>query len=104
MLDIRQRTGWMFLIAMMAQIILVSAQVTTRSGVTVLSFVTFGAFSRVQGLTAGGVHSVRDVWGNYAGLRGVRAENERLRTQVADLEVRLQEQRALASESARLQA
>jgi rod shape-determining protein MreC len=71
--------------------------------VKVLSFVTFGAFSRVQGATAGAIHGVRDVWGNYAGLRGVRAENEMLRKQVADLEVRLQEQRALAAQSSRLQ-
>jgi rod shape-determining protein MreC len=87
---------------MMAQVILVSAQVTTKSGVKVLSFVTFGAFSRVQSVTAGMIHGVRDVWGNYAGLRGVRAENETLRKQVADLEVRLQEQRALAEQSSRL--
>jgi rod shape-determining protein MreC len=36
-------------------------------------------------------------------LRGVRKENETLRRQVADLEVRLQEQRALASRSTKLQ-
>jgi rod shape-determining protein MreC len=102
MLDIRQRTGWLFLAVMMAQVILVSAQVTTKSGVKVLSFVTFGAFSRVQAVTAGMIHGVRDVWGNYAGLRGVRAENEELRKQVADLEVRMQQQRALAEQSSRL--
>ena len=43
------------------------------------------------------------MWGNYVWLRGVRAENETLRKQVAELEVRLQEQRALASRSVRLQ-
>jgi rod shape-determining protein MreC len=36
-------------------------------------------------------------------LRGIRGENEWLRQQVADLEVRLQEQRALASRAVRLQ-
>jgi rod shape-determining protein MreC len=36
-------------------------------------------------------------------LRGVRAENESLRSQVADLEVRLQEQRALAARTLKLQ-
>jgi rod shape-determining protein MreC len=44
------------------------------------------------------------VWGNYAGLRSARTENETLRKQVADLEVRLQEQRALATRTERLQA
>ena len=38
------------------------------------------------------------------GLRGVQAENLALRQQVAELEVRLQEQRALASSADRLQA
>ena len=37
-------------------------------------------------------------------LRGVKAENEALRQQVAELEVRLQEQRALAARAERLQA
>jgi rod shape-determining protein MreC len=57
----------------------------------------------VQGGTSSVIHGVRNFWGNYVGLRGVRAENETLRKHVADLEVRLQEQRALAARSTRLQ-
>ena len=97
MLDIRQRTGYLFLAVMIGHVILISAQVQSSSGVRVLEAVTFGVFSRVQGAAASVIYGVRDVWGNYAGLRGVRAENEALRKQVADLEVRLQEQRALAN-------
>ena len=37
MLDIRKRTGWLFLSVMLAQVILVSAQVQTKTGVRVLS-------------------------------------------------------------------
>ena len=103
MLDIRRRTGVLLFVVTLGHIFLISAQVQSKSGVPVLEAVTFGVFSRVQGATAAVVHGVRNCWGNYVGLRGVRAENEALRKQVADLEVRLQEQRALAARSARLQ-
>jgi rod shape-determining protein MreC len=65
--------------------------------------VTFGAFARVQSGTWSAVHGVRSFWGNYVALRGARAENETLHRQVADLEVRLQEQRTLALRATRLQ-
>lgn len=102
MLDIRQRTGWVFLIVMVAQVLLVSAQVQTRSGVRVIEAVSFGAFSRVQSVTSSGVRGVRDVWSNYAELRGARDENQALKQQLADMEVRLQEQRALAARAGKL--
>ena len=103
MLDIRRRTGVLLFVVTMGHIFLISVQVQSKSGVPVLQAVTFGVFSRVQGGMTSVIHGVRDFWGNYIGLRGVRVENEALRKQVADLEVRLQEQRALASRSARLQ-
>jgi rod shape-determining protein MreC len=84
-------------------VILISAQVQSKSGVRVLEAVTLGAFARVQEGTATAIQGVRSAWGNYVGLRGVRAENEQLRDQVAELEVRLQEQRALAARTAKLQ-
>jgi rod shape-determining protein MreC len=102
MLDIRQRTGYLFL-AVIGHLILVSAQVQSRSGVPVLESVTFGTFARVQVAAAAVIDGVRNGWGNYVGLRGARVENEELRKQIAELQVRLQEQRALAARSARLQ-
>lgn len=104
MLDIRKRTGVLFGVVMLAQIILVSAQVQSRSGVRVLSLVTFEVFSRIERAAYGVISGTRGVWVNYAGLRGVRAENDTLRRQVADLEVQLQAQRALAARSEKLQA
>jgi rod shape-determining protein MreC len=88
---------------MIAQVILVSAQIQTKTGVRVLSAVAFETFSRVQVATAAVVNGVRGTWGNYFALRHVRVENEDLRRQVADLEVRLQQEHALAERSARLQ-
>jgi rod shape-determining protein MreC len=93
----------LFVLTLFGHLILISAQVQSRSGVPVLESVTFGAFSRVQRGTAAVFDGIRNVWGNYVGLKGARAENELLRQQVADLEVKLQEQRALAAQSQRLQ-
>jgi rod shape-determining protein MreC len=103
MLDIRQRTGYLFLAVMVGHVILISAQVPTKTGVPVLEGVTFGVFSRVQGAISGILGGVRNTWGNYVALRGAREENDVLHKQVADLEVRLQEQRALAARAVRLQ-
>jgi rod shape-determining protein MreC len=103
MLDIRKRTGWIFLIVMVAQVLLVSAQVQTRAGIPVMEAVSFGAFARVQGVTSSAVRGVRDVWSNYAELRGARDENQALKQQLAELEMRLQEQRALAARTTKLQ-
>lgn len=100
----RPRTGLLFIAVVVGHVILISSQVQSQTGVPVLEGVTFGAFARVQQATATVVRAVRDSWGNYVALRGVRGENEWLRGRVADLEIRLQEQRSLAQRSDRLQA
>lgn len=100
----RPRSGLLFLAVVVGHVILISSQVHARTGVPVLEAVTFGAFAWVQHGTAGFVRGVRDVWGGYIDLRGARTENEALRSRMAELEVRLQEQRALAQRSERLQA
>src|SRR4051812_32792672 len=79
MLDIRKRTGWIFFGAMLAQILLVSAQVQTKSGARALNAVTFEVFSRVEHSTSSAVKGGQGFWGNYIGLRGVKAENDVLR-------------------------
>ena len=59
---------------------------------------TFEVFSRV-GCDGVVLDFVRHGWGNYAALRGVRVENQDLKRRVADLEVRLQQEHALAARS-----
>jgi len=103
LLDIRQRSGYLFLAVILAQIILVSAQVNARTGVPVLQAVIFGIFAEVQRTTSSAVSSVRHVWSGYIGLRSVRAENEALKRQLAAAEIQLQEQRALADRSRSLE-
>jgi rod shape-determining protein MreC len=89
---------------MLAQVLLVSAQVQSKSGVRVLELVTFEMFSRVERGTSAVVRGAKDAWFSYAALRGARGENERLRQQVGALQVQLQEQRSLAARSEKLQS
>lgn len=103
MAEFRKRTGVIFIVAIVAQVLLVSAQVQTREGVRVIEAVSFGAFARVQGVTSSAVRGVRDVWSNYAELRGAREENEALKQRLAALEIELREQRALAARTTKLQ-
>ena len=61
-----------------------------------LETVTFGVFSEVQRAVFSGVSGARRVWNGYAGLRNVQAENDDLKRQLAEAQIALQEQRALA--------
>jgi rod shape-determining protein MreC len=101
--DIRQRSGYLFLAVVLGQIILVSAQINTHSGVPALEVVIFGLFAEVQRGTSTVVSGVRHAWSSYVGLRGVKSENDSLRQQLAAAEVQLQEQRALADRSRALE-
>jgi rod shape-determining protein MreC len=50
----------------------------------------------VQRAVTGVVNGVQDSWQNYFALQQVRAENERLRTELAQLRVQVQQERARA--------
>jgi rod shape-determining protein MreC len=103
-LDVRQRSGYLFLAVMLGHVILISAQVNSRSGVSVLESVTFGVFSEVQRGSTSGFSSVRNVWKRYIGLRQVEAENASLRRELDEVKIQLQERRALADRAKGLQA
>jgi rod shape-determining protein MreC len=75
---------------------IISAQVNTATGMPLLRAVTFGAFAELQRVVSGGVTGVQDIWNGYVALRGVNDENAALRQQLQDLQIRLQEERALA--------
>lgn len=102
-LDIRQRTGWLFMAVTVGHILLISAQVNTVRGVPMLEEVTFGAFSEVQRAATSVITAVRGNWVGYVALQGVREENERLRHEVGRLRIDLQQERALAEQSRSLQ-
>jgi rod shape-determining protein MreC len=102
-LDIRQRTGWLFMAIIVGHIILISAQVNTRSGVPMLEQATFGVFAEVQRGTTSVVSGMQDSWQNYFALQQVRTDNARLQEEVALLRVQMQQERALAEQSRSLQ-
>ena len=99
LVDVRQRAGYLFLAVLLGHIILISAQVNSRGGVPVLEEVIFGIFAEVQQGTTAVVSGLRRVWGGYIGLRQVRAENEALTRRLAEAQIQLQQQRALADRS-----
>jgi rod shape-determining protein MreC len=93
-LDIRRRTGYLFLAVMMGHVILISAQVQDQSGGRLASAVMFRFVSRIQLSTAHGVDGVRGIFQNYVWLRGARAENETLRRQLVELGGQLEDLRS----------
>ncbi|MBI4886732.1 MAG: rod shape-determining protein MreC [Acidobacteria bacterium] len=99
LLDIRQRTGYLFIALTVGHIVLISAQVNTARGVPVLEAVTFGVFAEVQRATASAIGGMRASWSDYIALQQVRSENDQLRQEVSQLRVRLQQERALAQQT-----
>ena len=103
LLDIRQRAGYLFIAVTVGHIVLISAQVNTDRGVPVLEAVTFGLFAEIQRGVSSVIGGVRTSWGDYLALQTVRGENERLRQEVARMQIALQEERALAQQSRTLE-
>ena len=92
----RQRSGYLFVTVILAHILIISAQVNSRTGVPVLEAVTFGVFAEVQRGVSAGVSGVRRAWSGYVGLRHLKQENDALERQLAAARVAVQEQHALA--------
>lgn len=91
-----RRPGYLLAAAVVLHVGLISAQVTTQTGVPLLEVVTFGSFAEVQRMATAAVDGVTGMWTGYVDLRGIRAENESLRRELDALQVKLQEERALA--------
>lgn len=104
LIDIRQRAGYLFLAVVLGHVLLISAQVNnTRTGVPILEGVAFGVVAEVQRGISRGVSGIRQLWGGYVWLRGVKTENEGLRRQLEAVQVEVQQQRALADRTRSLE-
>src|ERR1041385_6518019 len=103
LLDVRRRSGYLFLAVIVGHVILISAQVNSRTGVPVLESVTFGVVAEAQRGLSSGVTGVRRVWNRYVWLRGVEAQNADLRRQLDEVRVQYQERRALADRATQLE-
>ncbi len=96
LLDIRQRAGYLFVAVMLGHVILISAQVQSKSGVPLIADVAFSIFAELQRATSAAAGVVQRTWSGYLALRGVHQENESLKRQLAAAGIRAQEQRAMA--------
>jgi rod shape-determining protein MreC len=97
LLEVRRRGSTvLFFAVVVAHIVLISAQVTSKSGVPVLQAVTFGLVAQVQRAGAAVIDGVSSLWGGYVDLRGIRNENAQLRRDLAATKLLLQQERALA--------
>ncbi len=97
LLEIRRRgSTFLFFAVVVAHIVLISAQVTSKSGVPVLQAVTFGVVAQFQRAGAAVITGVSSLWGGYVDLRTARAENEQLKRDLASTKLLLQQERALS--------
>jgi rod shape-determining protein MreC len=103
-LDIRQRTGYMFLAVTVGHVILISTQVPSQRGIPLFEEVVFGAFAEVQRVSTSAIGGVRTGVNDYVALQDVRAENDKLRTEVAQLQIRLQQEQEAAAQTRTLQS
>lgn len=100
---IRRQTLSLLVIICLGHVLLISAQVQSKSGLPVVESVAFGVFSRAQSLLAGAADGVSGVWTNYFALRGAARENARLQERLLEAEARFQEQQALANRARSLE-
>jgi rod shape-determining protein MreC len=94
-----RRTLTLLTVICLGHVLLISAQVQSRSGVPVLESAAFGAFAGVQRSITAVTDTGWSFWTNYVALRGAARENEELRRRILDLEGQIQEQRALANQA-----
>lgn len=97
-----ERRGTVLLVGLiLLHLVAISHQVD-RGGVSLLENIIFSGLSPVQNAVAAGIEGVKSGWHGYIDLRGVRAENARLRERHRELEVLLQQKEHLAAEAERL--
>src|SRR5690348_9025435 len=94
---IRRQTFALLLVMCLGHVLLISAQVQSKSGLPVIEVLAFDVFARLQHVTSGAADGGRGVWTDYFALRGAARENDALKRQVADLQAALQQQEAIAS-------
>jgi rod shape-determining protein MreC len=94
---LHRRTTYLFLAITVGHVLLISAQVQSKSGLPVLQTVAFGAFAKVQQSLAVTTDAGRSVWKNYFALRGAARENAALKLRNLELETQLQQVQALAA-------
>ena len=102
--DAGRRARSLLVVVVLGHVLLISAQVATPAGPSLLRTTVVAVVTIVQEgswRVAGGIH---DVWDGYAALRGVREDNMRLAREIVDLRVQLQQARANAAGADQMRA
>ncbi|MEO7193030.1 MAG: rod shape-determining protein MreC [Vicinamibacterales bacterium] len=99
----RRQTFSLLLVMCVGHVLLISAQVQSKSGLPVIQSAAFDIFSRLQSVTTGIADTGRSLVTNYVALSGAARENAALQRRILDLEVNLQRERALAAQAQGLQ-
>jgi rod shape-determining protein MreC len=87
-----------------AHVVVVSQQVESGNGTSLLEQAVFVALSPLQRAVSGVVRGISRGWSGYVDMRGVHEENQRLQERVRYLELLLQERQQRADEADRLRA
>jgi rod shape-determining protein MreC len=99
----RQRIGYLVLAVVLGHVILISAQVNVRQEGNFLQVVSFSALAGIEEIISYGTNAVGTAWSRYVSLRDAEEENAVLRESIDQLELRLQQQNALARRARSLQ-
>lgn len=99
----RRRAGYLVLGVLVAHLVVISVQVDTSPGTSVLHSVTFGLLSEAQRLVSSTVVAGRGLWNGYVSLRGAHEEKIELQEQIARLQLQLQTQDALVQQAQSLE-
>ena len=92
--DAGRRARSLLVAAVLGHVLLVSAQVATPAGPSLLRATVVAGVTTLQEASWRVAGAIQDVWAAYAALRGVREENLRLAQENLDLRVQLQQARA----------
>jgi rod shape-determining protein MreC len=99
----RRRTLSLFVVLCLGHVLLISAQVQSGQGRSVLHASAFGAVAAVQGGSAAVTRGAGGLWSHYIALIGVSRDNEALRARVLSLEGELQAERARVATTGELE-
>src|SRR5690606_1224441 len=90
-LESHRRTGYLLVAVVLAHVLLISAQVSNRTGASLLETALFGVLSQAQVLSARVAQGVSGFWSEYVALRNARVEAARLHESMDRLGVELQQ-------------
>ena len=99
----RRRTLTLLVVLCLGHILLISSQVQSRQGPSVLQASAFNVVSTVQGATDGVSGGVGGIWEHYFSLVGKSRENDELKARVLQLEGELQAEKARGDRAAALE-